>query len=231
MTFGVVPDDPVAFRCEHVWKLFQRGRRVVQALIDINLSAQSGEFLCLIGPSGSGKSTLLNLLGALDLPTKGEVFGFGYSYRALGNEGCNRFRRANVGFVFQELRLVPHLTAAENIMLPTLFDGADPNVAKSRARELLDRYEMDDRHDHFPFELSYGERQRVAIARAVFTRPRVVLADEPTANLDDENAERVTRSLYELRAAGTTVVVATHDDRITATADRAVRLTKGALSP
>ncbi len=221
-------DTPVLV-CEGAWKIFQRGRRVVRALVDLSLEVRSREFLCLTGPSGSGKSTLLNLLGALDVPTKGEVYGLGLRYRGLSNEECGRFRRVNVGFVFQELRLIRHLTAVENVMLPKLFDGMDRGTLLETALRLLGQVEMTERADHFPYELSYGEQQRVAFARAIVTAPKIILADEPTANLDDASADRVLAIMHALRSSGTTVVVATHDERLTRTASRILRIEGGTL--
>jgi len=150
-------------------------------------------------------------------------------YRDLGNEQCNRFRRTNIGFVFQELRLINHLTATENVMLPRLFEGHIKSELMNTAVGLLGQVDLGERVDHFPYELSYGEQQRVAIARAVVTKPKIVLADEPTANLDNKNTERVISILHSLRASGTTFVVATHDDRLSRAADRVVEIAGGVL--
>lgn len=218
-----------ALICESVWKIFERGRLIVRALSDISMRIRSGEVLALVGSSGSGKSTLLNLLGALDIPTKGEVYGLGFRYKNLSNEERNRFRRNNIGFVFQELRLISHLTAVQNVMLPRLFDGLEGAALTEQAQSLLGRVGVSGRSDHFPYELSYGEQQRVAIARAIITAPKIILADEPTANLDVKNADGVVGILQDLRANGATVVVATHDHRVMESADRVVRIEGGLL--
>ena len=224
-----VRNDASILICRHVWKIFQRGRRVVRALMDVSLEVNRQEIVCVIGPSGSGKSTLLNLLGTLDLETKGDVYGLGVRYADLSNEECNRFRRHNIGFVFQELRLISHLTAAENVMLQKLFDGMNKSNLEAIALRLLERMEMSERADHFPYELSYGEQQRVAIARAIVTQPKIIFADEPTANLDEGNADGIIRVFQDLKAAGATIVAATHDGRLARTADRLIRLERGVL--
>jgi ABC-type lipoprotein export system ATPase subunit len=221
--------DSAALACRGVWKVFQRGRLVVKALSDLSMQVNECEIVALTGPSGSGKSTLLNLLGALDLPTRGETYGLGIRYLDLSNDGRNRFRRYNIGFVFQELRLISHLTATQNVMLPKLFDAIPVVPLRNTALSLLDSVGLAARADHFPYELSYGEQQRVAIARAVITTPKIILADEPTANLDNKNADLVINIIHNLRTQGATIVMATHDERLAKSADRVLRIEGGIL--
>jgi putative ABC transport system ATP-binding protein len=171
----------------------------------------------------------LDLLGALDFPTKGEICAFGIDLGTLSNEQRNRLRRQKIGLVFQELRLISHLTAVENVMLPRLFDGIPRGTLEEASKKLLSSVKMSARADHFPFELSYGEQQRVAIARAISTSPAILLADEPTANLDDDNAGQVVGIFRGLQAAGTTIVVATHDNRLAGGADRIIKLETGGV--
>ena len=219
--------EPVIL-CREVWKLFRLGDRIIKALQGVSLSVPAQSIVVLRGASGSGKSTLLNLIGGLATPTRGEVAVMGTEISALGRAERGAFRRSNIGFVFQELVLVPHLTAIENVALAMAFDGKRP-VALAAALELLGNIGLAERTEHRPAELSYGERQRVAIARAAIRKPRIILADEPTANLDDENAERVSRIFTELRNAGTTLVIATHDPRLEVHADRIVRIEGGQI--
>ena len=220
----------VAVSCQGVWKVFKAGRRIVEALADIFFEVQSGEFLCIRGPSGSGKSTLLNLLGALDIPTRGGVTAFGTSYNSLTHQERGAFRRNKIGFVFQELTLVPHLNALENVALPLMFDGIPRSKIKEVASNLLKQVELVDRMDHLPVELSYGERQRIAVARSVIRRPALLLIDEPTANLDAMNVSKVQQVLKQLKEVeGTTVIAATHDERLENSADRVLALEQGRL--
>jgi len=221
----------VAVTCRGVWKLFKTGRRIVEALVDVSLDVQRGEFICIRGTSGSGKSTLLNLLGGLDLPTRGSVSAFGRPYESMTNQERGTFRRANIGFVFQELTLVPHLTALENITLPLLFDGIPHSRLNEMASKLLEDVDLADRFDHLPAELSYGERQRVAVARAAIRRPALLLVDEPTANLDVTNTNKVRCVFERLKGEGTTIVAATHDERLEESADRVLSLTQGRIAP
>ena len=212
-------------------KTYSSGTQV-RALDGVSLSVGRGEFSCVMGPSGSGKSTLLNLIGALDLPTSGSLTVAGMDVARLRGDALADFRRHKIGFVFQLFNLVPELTALENIMMPLLpyrrrlsFD------LEARARELLDRVAMRDRLDHLPGQLSGGEQQRVAIARALVNTPEVILADEPTGNLDSRRGDEVMELLRDLcEEQGTTVVLATHDPRVAAFSDRAFILKDGALT-
>jgi len=227
-----IPTDwsDVTLVCRDVWKVFRSGDSIVKALQGVSLYIGRGELFCIRGPSGSGKTTLLNLLGALDFPTKGEVFGLGLSYQDLSSRELGKFRREYLGFVFQELSLVPHLTAAENVLLPKLFDGTSREELELTASRLLHRVDGFHRSSHFPPQLSAGERQRVGIARALVRDPRIVLADEPTASLDNKNVGKVLTIFRDLCNSGVTIVVATHDDRVERASDHVVWINDGILS-
>ena len=203
----------------------------VRALDGVSLRVDSGEFLAVCGPSGSGKTTLLNLIGTLDRPTSGEVWVNGVNVARLKGDALADFRRENIGFVFQLFHLVPWLTALENVMLPLLpyrrglgFDLED------RARGLLEEMGLGGRLEHLPGELSGGEQQRVAIARALVNRPRLVLADEPTGNLDSASGSEVMELLRRSNEShGVTVVLVTHDERVAGYADRVIHLRDGKI--
>lgn len=201
----------------------------IWAVDGVDLDIPAGQMLAVTGPSGCGKSTLLQLLGGLDRPTKGEVWLGGRRIDDLGERALARLRRRSLGFVFQAYHLVDELTAVENVELPVLLAGASPRTARRRAAELLDQVGLADRARHLPSHLSGGQRQRIAIARALVNKPLVVLADEPTGNLDSAATHDILLLFDELRAAGQTLVVVTHDERVAATADRIVSLRDGTL--
>lgn len=202
---------------------------LVRAVDNFDLDVAPGETLAVMGPSGCGKSTLLHLLGGLDRPSGGEVWLSERRISHMGERGLARMRRHAVGFVFQAFHLMDELTAAENVELPALLAGASPRVAKRRAADLLERIGLSDRAKHLPSALSGGQRQRVAIARALANEPLVVLADEPTGNLDSAATLEVLRLFDSLHQAGQTLVVVTHDSRIAATADRMISMRDGAF--
>jgi ABC-type lipoprotein export system ATPase subunit len=206
-----------------------RGAGLVRAVDGVDLDVAAGETLAVMGPSGCGKSTLLHLLGGLDRPTAGEIRLAGEPVDQLSERALARLRRDAVGFVFQAFHLMEELTAAENIELPALLAGRSPRAARRRALDLLDRVGLADRAAHLPSALSGGQRQRVAVARALVNDPLVVLADEPTGNLDSAATLDVLRLLDSLRAAGPTLVVVTHDERIAAIADRLISMRDGAF--
>ena len=200
----------------------------VVALRDVALRVEQGEFLAVRGPSGCGKTTLLMILGGLLRPTAGEVRIDGQNPYDLPPEARSRFRAERIGFVFQEFYLVPYLSVVENIMAPVL---ARPHAdAAGRARELVRRFRLDDRADHVPAALSTGERQRVALARALFHEPGLLLADEPTGNLDEENAERVLSHLAAFAESGGTVVMVTHHAEASGSAGRVLEMEAGTLA-
>ena len=203
------------------------GASWVRAVDELDLDVPEGQLLAVMGPSGCGKSTLLHLLGGLERPTAGEVRVAGRRTDNCSERALARLRRRSIGFVFQAFHLVDELTAAENVELPALLAGRSPRAARRRAAELLDRVGLDDRARHLPSELSGGQQQRVAIARALANEPQVVLADEPTGNLDTAATHDVLRIFAELRTAGQTLVVVTHDERVAATADRLISMRDG----
>ncbi|QKW33022.1 ABC transporter ATP-binding protein [Actinomadura sp. NAK00032] len=204
-----------------------QGHGLVRAVDDVDLDVPEGQVLAVTGPSGCGKSTLLHLLGGLERPTGGEVWLDGRRIDSLSERGLARMRRRAVGFVFQAFHLVEELSAAENVELPALLAGRSPRAARRRAALLLERVGLTDRARHLPWELSGGQRQRVAIARALANEPLVLLADEPTGNLDSAATRDVLRLFAGLRAAGQTLVMVTHDERVAATADRLVSMRDG----
>lgn len=196
----------------------------VRALDNVNLSIEAGEWLSVMGPSGSGKTTLLNILGCLDKPSFGTVLLAGTDISGLSQRELTLFRRDNVGLIFQQFHLIPYLTALENVMLAQYFHSM---ADEDEARQALVRVGLKDRIEHLPFQLSGGEQQRVCIARALINQPKLVLADEPTGNLDKDNEERVIELLMELHASSTTLVVVTHDWEIGKLAQRQIRLEHG----
>jgi ABC-type lipoprotein export system ATPase subunit len=210
-------------------KEYGHGEGLVRALDAVELDVAPGETVAVMGPSGCGKSTLLHLLGGLERPSAGEVWLAGQRIDRLSEKALARLRRRAIGFVFQAFHLMDELTAAENVELPALLAGRSPGAARRRAAELLERVGIGDRAGHLPSALSGGERQRVAIARALGNEPLVVLADEPTGNLDSAATLDVLRLLDSLRAAGQTLLIVTHDARIAATADRLISMRDGAF--
>jgi len=209
-----------------VTKRYDGGGEVVTALSDVDFAIEPGEFVAVMGPSGSGKSTMLNVLGLLDDPTEGARYLDGTDVTRLEDRGRTLARKEFVGFVFQEFHLIPTLTAVENVALPTMFDSGDDG----RAAALLSRFGLGDRLTHRPSELSGGQKQRVAIARALVNEPTLVLADEPTGNLDTETGERILDELRAVCAEDVAVVAVTHDPDLEAYADRVVRIEDGVLA-
>jgi len=211
-------------------KTYRRGALETPALRGVSFEVLPGEVVFVLGPSGSGKSTLLHLLGALDSPTSGKVVLFGEDLATRDDRARSLLRRARVGFVFQSFQLVPALTALENVLVPRVPDGVSRDD-RARARSLLERLGLGSRTEHFPDELSGGECQRVAIARALVSRPRLVLADEPTGELDGPTGAEVVRALREnAKEDGAACVIVTHDERLVMEGDRAVRIRDGRLA-
>ena len=216
---------------EEVVKEYRRGTQTVRALDDVSLTVDKGEFLSVLGPSGSGKSTLLHLMGALDTPTRGIIRIDGVDVATLSDDDLTDLRRHRLGFVFQFFNLLPTLSAWENVVVPLLLDGQRLGRLKSRAVALLESFGLGHRVDHRPAELSGGELQRVAIARALVGDPLVVLADEPTGNLDSETGAGVLDVLQRSCAEqGAAVVMVTHDRKAAKLGDRSVRLVDGRLA-
>jgi ABC-type lipoprotein export system ATPase subunit len=210
-------------------KEYGREAGLVRAVDGVDLEVAPGETLAVMGPSGCGKSTLLYLLGGLDRPTGGEIWLDGQNISQLSERGLARLRRTAVGFVFQAFHLMDELTAVENVELPALLAGRSPRAARQRAAGLLEQVGLADRVKFLPSALSGGQRQRVAIARALVADPKVVLADEPTGNLDSAATLDVLRLFDSLHQAGQTLVIVTHDTRIAATADRMISMRDGAF--
>jgi putative ABC transport system ATP-binding protein len=210
-------------------KDYGSGSAMVRAVDGVSLEVAPGESLAIVGPSGCGKSTLLYLLGGLERPTAGTVRLAGERLEQMPESGLARLRRVAIGFVFQAFHLVDELTATENVELPALLAGASPRTARHRAAELLEEVGLADRAEHLPSALSGGQRQRVAIARALANEPMVVLADEPTGNLDSAATTDLLRLFEQLHANGQTLVTVTHDSRIAATADRLISMRDGAF--
>ena len=221
--------DPV-LSCSGLSKRYQDGSRAVQVLQGVDLSLQAGERIAIIGRSGSGKSTLLNLLGGLDLPSGGEVFVSGTAMATMDERARSRWRNRHLGFVFQFHHLLPEFSALEAVAMPLRIAGESRSAARERAEELLAAVGMSDRMSHHPGALSGGERQRVAIARALANRPRCVLMDEPTGNLDPESAERVLALITDIDNGDTAFIVVTHDPAIAAKMDRQLKLEAGQLT-
>ena len=215
-----------AFKLENVSKFYRRGSETVAAVQDVSLEVPSGGYVAVVGHSGSGKTTLMNLIGCLDRPSRGRIM--------IGDEWVHdareadliRFRRSTIGFVFQQFFLIPTLNVLENVKLPALFSGRESN---GRALELLEMVELDHRLSHLPGQLSGGEMQRVAVARALINSPSILLADEPTGNLDSRNAERIMHLFEQLNRGGVTVVVVTHNPDIVGRCDRTVHIEDGRI--
>jgi putative ABC transport system ATP-binding protein len=220
--------EPIIRTVELV-KDFPLGSRTVRVLKGINLEVNEGEFLGLMGPSGSGKSTLLNLIGGLDRPTGGQILVRSIDITSLDENSLASYRRQRIGFVFQSFNLIPTMTALHNVEFPMIFAGVPPKERAARARHLLAQVGLGERLDHRPTELSGGEQQRVAIARALTNDPDILLADEPTGNLDTATGVEVMNLLTRLNAAGRTVLVVTHDPEVAQFAHRLVRLRDGRL--
>ena len=221
--------DKSLVRARGLRKEYGREEGLVRAVDEVDLDVAKGETLAVMGPSGCGKSTLLHLLGGLDRASSGELSLAGRRIDQMGEKGLAELRRSAVGFVFQAFHLMDELTAQENVELPALLGGRSPRAARQRASELLDQVGLADRAGHLPSALSGGQRQRVAIARALANEPLVVLADEPTGNLDSAATLEVLRLFESLHSAGQTFVIVTHDERIAATADRLITMRDGAF--
>ena len=212
----------------NVSKDYVLGRTIVRALHDVSLEVERSELIAIAGPSGSGKSTLLNLVSAIDSPTTGDVFIDDVSLKSLDDDGLSDLRANKIGFIFQTFNLIPVLSAYENVEFPLLFKRQ--GVSKARVKEVLARVGLADFMHHRPDELSGGQRQRVAVARALVTDPLIVLADEPTANLDSETGQAVIDLMLEInRSAGTTFIFSTHDPSVMSHARRVVRLVDGRI--
>ncbi len=218
-----------AIMVKKVSKVYHIGKTSIKALDDVTLEVREGEILSVMGPSGSGKSTLLHLIGALDKPTSGEIIEFGVNITRMSERELAKFRRKNIGFVFQFFYLVPTLTALENVMLPLL--PIKPKGLKEKAKSLLEEVGLGDRIYHKPGELSGGEQQRVAIARALINDPKIVIADEPTGNLDSKTGKKIVGLLKKIANKKRKIlIIATHDLEVAKETDRIILLKDGRIS-
>ncbi|MBI2901423.1 MAG: ABC transporter ATP-binding protein [Planctomycetes bacterium] len=216
-------------RLADVRKVYRTVAEEVHALRGVSLSVRRGEFIAVIGPSGSGKSTLLNLLGCLDTPTSGEYHFEGQAVHTLGDEGLARVRNSQIGFVFQSFNLLPRISARKNVEMPLIYAGVPRAERRRRAEEALAKVRLSHRVTHRPSELSGGEKQRVAIARALVTQPSILLADEPTGNLDTKVGGEIIGLLEELNRGGATILLITHDLQIAARCRRTIEIRDGSI--
>ncbi|WP_412061718.1 ABC transporter ATP-binding protein [Rubrivirga sp. IMCC45206] len=212
-----------------VWKTYRMGTQEVHALRGCTLAVERGEYVAIMGPSGSGKSTLMNVIGCLDVPTKGTYQLDGRDVGSLSDDELAAVRNGQIGFVFQTFNLLPRQDCLQNVELPLVYAGVGRAERRARAAESLERVGLGDRMDHKPNELSGGQRQRVAVARALVNRPAILLADEPTGNLDSVTSDEIMRLFEQLSREGNTVIVVTHEDEIAAHARRIVRLRDGVV--
>ncbi len=232
MAKDVTPNRPAEdsiIRMEGIRKVYDTGKVRVEALKGIDLVVRKGEFVAVVGPSGSGKSTLMNLIGCLDTPTDGHYFLSGERVAGLTRDQLADVRNRRVGFVFQSFNLLPQISSLENVEMPLLFGGVPPRKRRERAAEMLDRVGLADRMDHKPTELSGGQMQRVAIARAMAMSPDILLADEPTGNLDSASGGDIMSVFTDLWRQGSTLIVITHDASLARRASRVVEIQDGRI--
>ena len=227
---GTAPDPKWVIVTRGVKREYDMGGEIVRALRGVDLAIGRNEYVAIMGPSGSGKSTLMNVLGCLDTPNAGEYWLNGTLVSDMSDDQLARIRNKEIGFVFQTFNLLPRATALHNVELPLVYAGIGSAQRKERAKEALARVQLQDRMDHRPNELSGGQRQRVAIARALVNRPSILLADEPTGNLDSATSEEIMKVFEELAASGQTVIMVTHEPDIAAHAQRVVVLRDGLVS-
>ena len=212
-----------------IYKIYNPGENEVRALDGISLNVEHGEFLAIVGQSGSGKSTLMNMLGLLDVPTSGTYTLDGVDVKDMTDDELSEIRNKEIGFIFQGFNLIPSLTAVENVELPLVYRGMKKEERNKLALEALDRVGLSHRLDHLPKQMSGGQQQRVAIARAVAARPPIILADEPTGNLDSHSGIEVMKILHELHQEGRTIILITHDNDIANEAERVIKISDGQI--
>ncbi len=215
---------------KEVWKTYRMGKDDVHALRGVSMHIKKGEFVVVVGPSGSGKSTIMNMIGCLDIPSKGHVLLKGHDVTRMQESELAQLRGRTIGFVFQQFNLIPTLSAAENVMLPMVFQGSSSQERNARSKEVLTRLGLSDRMQHKPSELSGGQSQRVAIARALSNKPEIILADEPTGNLDSKTGAEVMKILAEIhQKEKKTVILVTHDVSLVRHAERVIYLKDGMI--
>jgi putative ABC transport system ATP-binding protein len=222
-----VSQKDAVIRLENVWKTYQVGNTEINALAGVNLDIEKGSFVVIMGPSGSGKSTMVNMVGCLDIPSKGEIYLAGNNIAHLGESQLAQIRGKTIGFIFQQFNLIPTITAMQNVMLPMAFQGTEFDDRKDRAEKLLRQVQLGDRMSNKPTELSGGQQQRVAIARSLANDPEVILADEPTGNLDSKTGVLVMDYLEKLHSQGKTIIMVTHDPKMSKFGDKVVYLKDG----
>ena len=220
-------EQDLFIRCKNLVKNYEIGEFIVKAVDNVSLEIKHGEFAVIVGPSGAGKTTLLNLIGGLDSPNSGTVINQGVIISDMDQESLTLFRLINSGFIFQNYNLISTLTAEENIMFPMNLAGMKFEEQRERAIKLLKKMRLDERREHLPFQLSAGEQQRVAIARALANNPPVILADEPTANLDKKTSQFIMELFKDLKSGERTIIIATHDDALIALADLIISFDEG----
>lgn len=220
---------PPVIALSSITKSYQIGEESFQALTDVDLTIEQGEFVAIIGPSGSGKSTLLSIIGCLDSPTSGEYQLDGQNVARLSEDQLSQIRNAKIGFVFQAFHLLPRLSVAENVETPLLYAGLPAKERQGRVARALDQVGLSEKAKRQPNELSGGQRQRVAIARALVTKPSLILADEPTGNLDSKTGREVLSLIQGLHKSGSTIVLVTHDPAVAATAERVIEVRDGRI--
>ena len=219
--------NPEVLKCSELAKHYQVGNQLVKALQSVSISVKQGEYVAIMGPSGSGKSTLMNILGCLDVPTHGQYILNGTDVSRLSDDALAVIRNKEIGFVFQTFNLLPRYTALENVMLPMVYAGHKKKARENRGKEVLNEVDLSDRILHKPNELSGGQRQRVAIARALVNKPSIILADEPTGNLDSKTSIDIMNLFSEINRNGNTVIIVTHEEDIANCANRIIRLRDG----
>ncbi|MDO5331166.1 MAG: ABC transporter ATP-binding protein [Bacillota bacterium] len=217
-------------KLDSVYKIYAEGEESeVRALDGVSLEIDKGEFVAIVGQSGSGKSTLMNMLGCLDIPTRGDYYLNGVNVKDLTDTELSKIRNKEIGFIFQQYNLIQTLTVQENVELPLIYRGVDPIDRKAMAKEALKKMGLQGRENHRPTQMSGGQQQRVAIARAISTTPDIVMADEPTGALDSHTGKEILSFLQQLNRLGTTIILITHDNSIAQTAKRIVRLSDGVI--